>query len=189
MNIEERLSEAFQQLKGKEVPSWIAAARVISVDKEKQDCEVEFLHSKLKLGGVKLNAHPHEEHILIFPKIKSFVLVALIDEHHQAIVLAYSRVEEVVWKTANSALIFQDERVEMTQAHTSLSLDENLSLSTGGKISLKNTNQSLKNLLMDLASILSTLTVATGVGPSGLPLPTTIAKVESYKGKIQQLFS
>ena len=59
----------------------------------------------------------------------------------------------------------------------------------GNKASLKNDSTGLKTILKDLFTAIKTLTVSTGVGPSGTPLPPTIQKVTQLEQKTDQLFN
>lgn len=60
---------------------------------------------------------------------------------------------------------------------------------TGNKASLKNDSTGLKTILKDLFTAIKTLTVSTGVGPSGTPLPPTIQKVTQLEQKTDQLLN
>jgi phage baseplate assembly protein gpV len=55
------------------------------------------------------------------------------------------------------------------------------------KASLKNSTTDLKTILNDLIIALKGLMVSTGVGPSGTPLPNTIAALEQVNTKINAL--
>ena len=60
---------------------------------------------------------------------------------------------------------------------------------TGNKASLKNDSTGLKTILKDLFTAIKTLTVSTGVGPSGTPLPPTIQKLTQLEQKTDQLLN
>ena len=60
---------------------------------------------------------------------------------------------------------------------------------TGNKASLKNASTGLKTILNDILNAIKTLTVSTAVGPSGTPLPPTIAKVTALEQNTEQLFN
>lgn len=60
---------------------------------------------------------------------------------------------------------------------------------TGNKASLKNDSTGLKTLLKDILTAIKTLTVSTGVGPSGTPLPPTIQKITQLEQKTDQLLN
>jgi len=60
---------------------------------------------------------------------------------------------------------------------------------SGNKASLKNDSTGLKTILKDLFTAIKTLTVSTGVGPSGTPLPPTIQKVTQLEQKTDQLLN
>jgi phage baseplate assembly protein gpV len=60
---------------------------------------------------------------------------------------------------------------------------------TGNKASLKNDSTGLKTILNDILSAIKTLTVSTGVGPSGTPLPPTIQQITALEQKTEQLLN
>lgn len=60
---------------------------------------------------------------------------------------------------------------------------------TGNKASLKNDSTGLKTILKDILTAIKTLTVSTGVGPSGTPLPPTIQKITQLEQKTDQLLN
>lgn len=56
-----------------------------------------------------------------------------------------------------------------------------------GKLIVKNNEVNLYQLMTDLATIVKQLKVYTAVGPSGTPLPDTIARVEQFEKDFKQL--
>ncbi|MGV0946057.1 hypothetical protein ACTS93_02585 [Empedobacter falsenii] len=56
-----------------------------------------------------------------------------------------------------------------------------------GKLIVKNNEVNLYQLMTDLATIVKQLKVYTAVGPSGKPLPDTIARVELFEQDFKQL--
>ncbi len=56
-----------------------------------------------------------------------------------------------------------------------------------GKLIVKNKEVNLYQLMTDLATIVKQLKVYTAVGPSGTPLPDTIARVELFEKDFKQL--
>ncbi|MDM1550664.1 hypothetical protein [Empedobacter falsenii] len=56
-----------------------------------------------------------------------------------------------------------------------------------GKLIVKNNEVNLYQLMTDLATIVKQLKVYTAVGPSGTPLPDTIARVEQFEQDFKQL--
>ncbi|MCT4181649.1 hypothetical protein BAS06_09470 [Elizabethkingia miricola] len=55
------------------------------------------------------------------------------------------------------------------------------------KISVKNDEINLYQLFEDLTMLLKTLKVSTPVGPSGVPLPDTIAKLDEFETNFKKL--
>lgn len=63
-----------------------------------------------------------------------------------------------------------------------------LCIDEAGKVTLANSGASLKEIMEDMVSMVKQLTVSTGVGPSGTPLPPTITAAGQIEGKISALF-
>lgn len=59
----------------------------------------------------------------------------------------------------------------------------------GNKASLKNGSIGIKSILNDILTAIKTLTVSTGVGPSGTPLPPTIQKVTALEQNVNNLLN
>jgi phage baseplate assembly protein gpV len=59
---------------------------------------------------------------------------------------------------------------------------------SGDKAVLKNDSTDIKTILKQVLSIVKNLTVSTSTGPSGTPLPPTIAAVEQCETLIDTLF-
>lgn len=77
-------------------------------------------------------------------------------------------------------MVAKDDGWKVSQDKVSIEL-------TGNKASLKNDSTGLKTILKDLFTAIKSLTVSTGVGPSGTPLPPTIQKVTALEQKVEQL--
>lgn len=60
---------------------------------------------------------------------------------------------------------------------------------SGGKATLKNGESSLKEVLTKILNTVKGLTVTTPVGPSGTPLPPTIAAVTECEQLVEKLFN
>jgi len=81
-----------------------------------------------------------------------------------------------------SKVTLKDDTLILEQDQVSIEL-------TGNKASLKNTSTGLKTILKDILSAIKTLTVSTGVGPSGTPLPPTIQAVLQLEQKVNNLLN
>ena len=55
------------------------------------------------------------------------------------------------------------------------------------KVSISNQSNDLLGILEDLSGIIKQLTVSTGVGPSGTPLPPTIASLNQWEAAVKTL--
>lgn len=60
---------------------------------------------------------------------------------------------------------------------------------TGNKASLKNDSTGLKSILNSLFTAIKSLTVSTGVGPSGTPLPPTIQAITQLEQQANNLLN
>lgn len=74
------------------------------------------------------------------------------------------------------------EKVEYSQGGLVILCD-----STDGKVQIKNDQVSLLEIMKDLKTLISQLTVSTPNGPSGTPLPPTIAALNQFETKFKQL--
>ena len=57
-----------------------------------------------------------------------------------------------------------------------------------GKLRLANSEASIRGILEEIIQLIEQLTVSTGTGPSGTPLPPTLQGASDLKNTIQQLF-
>lgn len=81
-----------------------------------------------------------------------------------------------------SKVTLKDDILKLEQDQVSIEL-------TGDKASLKNASTGIKTILKDILSAIKTLTVSTGVGPSGTPLPPTIQAAVQLEQKVNNLFN
>jgi len=130
-------------------------------------CSVK-IKSGLVLTDVKLKATiGGDNFIKIIPKIGTTVL--LLSQTGAVDNLTVIKVDEV-------------EKVEYSQNGLEIIVD-----STDGKVSIKNNSSSLVDVLSDLVTTIKGLKVFTPVGPSGTPLPTTIASLNAFEAKFKTL--
>jgi hypothetical protein len=139
---------------------------VVSVQGE--SCTVKLV-SGLELTDVKLKAtvNEQEDFILVTPKVGSNVIMLSSTGDLNSL---------TVIKTD------QFEKMEISQGGLIILVD-----SSDGKISIKNQQVTLKEILTDLGTLLKSLKVYTSTGPSGAPLPDSILAIESFETKINQL--
>ena len=190
MNLDERLTDAFRQLKGQNLPSIIAWGRVASVDEDTHTCEVSLVHTRLTLPKVRLSAEPDSEsHFLVLPKVGSQVLIGLMDEQLRAVVIAFSQIQRFSCKTATSTLSLDKDHAVQTAGNFVLEAKKGIQLQvpTGAKIDVGSGAVKLGKLLNDLLLQLAILTVPTGVGPSGPPV--NAAKFTEIQTKLATLLN
>lgn len=147
-------------------PNYPIAGTVTAVDGE--TCSVKMA-SGLVLSGVLINATVTDgtDYLLLIPAIGSNVLLLSGDG------------------TLSNLYVIKTDQVakfDFSQNGLKVAFD-----SVDKKVSIENESASLKGILEDLAKLLKGLQVFTPVGPSGMPLPTTIAKIEAFETSFKSL--
>lgn len=134
---------------------------------EGDSCTV-VLKSGLEVSDVKLKATiGNDDFIILTPKKNSTVL--MISHTGSVDNLTVIKVDQV-------------EKMEYRQNGLNILVD-----STDGKVQIKNDQVSFIDLLKDLKTLISQLTVSTPNGPSGLPLPPTQTALTQFESKFNQL--
>lgn len=131
-------------------------------------CSVK-LTSGLELTDVKLKAtiNDDKDYILFTPVVGSkVVLISLTGNLDNLTVLKVDQVQ----------------KIELQQNGLSILVDSN-----DKKVAVKNDKVSLKEVFSDLATLLKQLKVFTPIGPSGTPLPDSIAAITQFEMKFKQL--
>ena len=130
-------------------------------------CSVELIGG-LVLEDVKLKATiGNEEYLKLIPKVDtSVVMLSLDGSLNNLTVIKMDEVEKVEYKQ-NDLEIIAD--------------------STDKKVSVKNDNCSLLEVMQDLSELLKDLKVFTAVGASGIPLPATQAKITQFENKFKSI--
>jgi len=142
----------------------IVIGKVVSVGDD--TCAIKA--DGLEIPNVKLKSSVGGEHYLIqFPKVGTQATCISLDGTF-----------------ANLKLLSCDEVAKVEYKQDGL---EVLADSTDGKVKLKNANVSLKDIMDDLANTLLNLKVYTPTGPSGTPLPDSIASINQFSQKINQI--
>lgn len=89
-----------------------------------------------------------------------------------------------------SELKYQDCSIKSEEKAITISQGENSLLEIkDGKIALVNGSTGLNDVLKSIVDAIKTLTVSTGVGPSGTPLPPTIQKTTQIESSLKNLFN
>lgn len=135
---------------------------------QQQTCSIK-LKNGFVASDVKLKATITEgnEGTIIYPKVGSTIhAIGLNGSVDNLIVI---KVDEV-------------ERVSYVQEGLEVLID-----STDGKISIKNESVSLFEMINELTALLKLFKVFTPAGPSGTPLPDTIAAIIQVETKFNQL--
>ena len=146
-------------------PNLPITATVVAV--ENDYCTVE-LKSGLHISDVKLKATiGNDDYLKVIPKVGSTVVVISLTGDKNNLVLL--KIDEA-------------EKIEYKQSGLEVLID-----STDGKVSIKNSELSLIDVFSDLAALLKELKVYTPAGPSGTPLPDTIAAITELEAEFNQL--
>ncbi len=150
-------------------------AKIKSIDGFK--CTVTVTNNDMDLEDVLLTStEDNDKGFVLIPKIGTNAIVGLIgDDENSLYLITVDEIDAVKIIIDNQELIVDN---------TGL----NLSMTTG-KLTLKNNISSVKGLLQDIVSMVKQITVSTGVGPSGTPLPPTIAQANIIEQNINALFN
>ncbi len=176
MNKHSQLTEAFRQLsRASTTKNVLTPAEVVEVFEHY--CTVRFLDSDLEVEEIRLKAsltslNEEENYLIQYPKVGSKVLVGLLDEDYEGVVLCCDEVERVVYKKGETEVVLSDQ-IQLQAKDTFL---------------IKNQQHNFQTLLLELSALVKGLKVSTGVGPSGVPLPDTLSKIDVWENKIKQLF-
>ena len=141
-------------------------ADVVSVEGE--SCTVK-LSTGLEISDIRLKSSINNgaDYFLITPSIGSKVWIMTINNDlSDSLVIKIDQIDK--WEIKQNGLIF-------------------LIDGTDGKISIKNNATSLLDVFQDLKDLIGQITVSTGVGPSGTPLPPTIASLTAVETKFKNL--
>ena len=135
---------------------------------ENDHCTVQ-LPNGLEISDVKLKATRSNEdnYLQLVPEIGSTViLISLTGKVDNLFIAKVDKVDKVYYKQNGLEVLIDG---------------------TDQTLSLKNDKYSLLDVLTDLTEILKGLKVFTSVGPSGTPLPDTIAKIQVFENNFKQL--
>lgn len=140
-------------------------AKVIQVDGE--TCSIK-LSSGLELDGVRLKATQteKEQKIMLTPRIGSDVIV-------------FSQSGDL-----NNLFVVQINEVDKIEL-----VNEAMQITLEDKVSIVVDGVDLGQTLANLCEAIKTLTVSTGTGPSGTPLPPTQQKIQQLERDLKTLFN
>lgn len=127
------------------------------------------MYGELELTDVRLKAtiNGNSNKLLVLPKVGSMAVIgSLTGGLHDMAVMAVDEVEKLV----------------MEQDGFKLEID-----TATGKFLIENQLVGLKTLLQDLVNLLKQLQVFTPSGPSGTPLPNTIAALTQFETDFKKL--
>lgn len=147
-------------------PNLPIQAFVVSV--ENDSCTVKVA-SGLELDGVRLKAsiNGKENYILQRPKVGSNVILLSITGSLDDLMVI--KIDEV-------------ENLEISQNGLKILID-----SEDGKLQIENDQVSLKGIFQNLTNLLKTLQVYTPSGPSGVPIATSMNKINQFETDFKKL--
>lgn len=162
-----KLSETFKQAFGQRMamPLMVGEVKEITGD----TCTVDFGGIEITDVRLKVQIGGETDRLIQFPAIGKMVLCgSLTGDFKDLVVIKAERIA----------------KLQYDENGLSIEID-----SESGKVKIENENVSLKDLFDDLKSIIQNLKVFTPAGPSGNPLPDTIASLNTLQTKINQLLN
>ncbi|NLF42665.1 MAG: hypothetical protein GX587_08215 [Bacteroidales bacterium] len=167
-----------QVLKGDKDAMFIPA-KVIDVDKKYAVCEIEVMG--LKYSDVSLRSIVSDNTgVILYPELKSEVIVARMPGSNRFFVVKVERVESV-------KVIIGTTVITADETGFSLLSDKTSVKGTSSALEIKTANENLKSILADMLDAISQITVTTGVGPSGTPV--NVMDFTSIKTRLNNLLS
>ncbi len=175
-----QIREAIREIVGDQSNLPISA-KVKSV--EGLTCTV-VLESGLEIPEVRLKPTSDGDNFsVLIPKLESTVtLLSTTGDIDDLLVIMINEVEKIHYKQGSIECLIDSDNNEITvkNGEVNISCDQN-------KIAVKNNNISLIDLFQMLNDTIKNLTVSTGTGPSGTPLPPTISQLQQFETKFKQL--
>ncbi len=177
MTPEERFLEALKSNVGKSKGTFSNVFQATVVAVGTSTCKVKTTDNDLELDDVLFTATEENENgFILIPKKKTNVLVGLIgDDENSLYLVAIDEIDQVKIKIGDQTFIIDSNGLNLEM--------------TSGKLTLKNGASDLKDLLLDIVSMVKQITVSTGVGPSGTPLPPTLTQAQVLVTSINGLFN
>ncbi len=176
MTTEERFVATIQDNLQKEKASFPSVVQGVVMEAGETFCKVKLTHNDLEVEEVLYSAtEENAKGFILIPKEGTNVLVGTMGDDENSLYLV--RMDEV----AKVQVVIEEERITIDSTGINVEFSD-------GKVTVKNKNADLKTLMNDLVDMVTGLTVSTGVGPSGTPLPPTVMKAETIKDTIKALF-
>ena len=169
----------------------IEIGTVKTVDPGKGMILVEFAQMETEANCSVLVPTTGDNAVFHLPAVGTQVVCWLESGKNLALGCVFSEADPVPGGVDANTEVRQYGKTVMTSKEDSWKVEQDkVSIElTGNKASFKNDSTGLKTILKDLFTAIKTLTVSTGVGPSGTPLPPTIQKVTQLEQKTDQLLN
>lgn len=169
----------------------IEIGTVKSVDTSTATIVAEFMHLETEATCSVLVPTTGSNAVFSLPSVGTQVVCWLEGGKNIALGCVFSEVDTVPGDVDENTELRQFGATKTTSKADSWKVEQDgISIElTGNKASLKNGSTDIKTILKDILTAIKTLTVSTGVGPSGTPLLPTIQKVTALEQKTEQLFN
>jgi len=169
----------------------IEIGTVKTVDPQKGTILVEFAQMETEANCSVLVPTTGENAVFHLPAVGTQVVCWLESGKNLALGCVFSEADPVPDGVDANTEVRQFGKTIITSKADSWKVEQDkVSIEfTGNKASLKNDSTGLKTILKDILTAIKTLTVSTGVGPSGTPLPPTIQKITQLEQKTDQLLN
>lgn len=161
-------------------PNEIASGKVMAYNESEATVDVQVTGNEQQLKGVRLKVTSGAgEGLLLVPKVGSDVVIGSVDGPGEWVVLMPSLLDKVRLKMGGVFAELTEEKVTLQNGSAVLELDSQVKLNTA--------SESLFDLLKDLLTYISALTVPTPSGPSGVP--TNIADFTNLLTRLNNLLT
>lgn len=145
------------------------------------------LKSGLPVSDVKLKAtiSNGNDYLKLIPKVGStVVMISLTGDENNLTIIKIDEAEKIEYNQNGLEILIDsiDSKVSIKKNGLEVLID-----GSDSKVSIKNDQVSLIDVFSDLATLLKQLKVFTPAGPSGTPLPDTIAAIVQLELNFNQL--
>jgi hypothetical protein len=177
MTKEEEFIEALKSNINVDRKSFPVVFQATVVDVGNNTCKIKTIDNDLELEDVQFSAtEGNDNGFILIPKQGTNVLVGLIgDDENSLYLVSIDEIDAVKTTIGDQTFLITENGFELEMS--------------SGKLTLKNNISDLKVILSDIVSMVSQITVSTGVGPSGTPLPPTVAQAQTLNTNINALFN
>ena len=189
--------EILDRILNQPTPVQVWAAEVTAVSGSTSTCTVKLIESDLEIDEVLLCAEQEVgDKWMLTPKLGSRVLVGLIENELSQLYVAHvSEVDEVTYKKGNLSFILKEAYLEVVNSKTRAVFEDGrvlikydqTTIEVAQKFEIATSGVSLKDLFVDLITLLNSFSVLTSTGPSAGLNPATITLLTQLQTKVNLL--